>query len=190
MSRFGSRSGCPLMASASQSPTQDTLEKIRSALQQHAMLPSLGNQFVPLSEHRTNIASNTGEPRLECVDIRTLGLLGILEHWGGLPNMTPVAGAKRRLKFDPKTFLSTMDGGRTIAAVPKRQHLCSGRLVRCCVLYTERKGKTHRCVAEREGSHNRHFERGRFLRRRLPHRAAPPHVLRNRDDRLHGDANR
>jgi CRP/FNR family cyclic AMP-dependent transcriptional regulator len=34
--------------------------------------------------------------------------------------MTPVA-AKRRSKFDPKTFLSTIDGGRTIVAFPKNQ---------------------------------------------------------------------
>jgi CRP/FNR family transcriptional regulator, cyclic AMP receptor protein len=36
--------------------------------------------------------------------------------------MTPVAAAaKKRSKFDPKTFLSTIDGGRTIAGVPKKQ---------------------------------------------------------------------
>src|ERR1700694_1462785 len=71
-----------------------------------------------------------------------------------------------------------------------RGDLCSGRLVRRCFLYTERKGETHRCGEEREGSHNRHSERGRFLRRRLPYRAASPPVLRNRNDRLLCDANR
>jgi CRP/FNR family transcriptional regulator, cyclic AMP receptor protein len=35
--------------------------------------------------------------------------------------MTPVAAAKKRSKFDLKTFLSTIDGGRTIAAVLKKQ---------------------------------------------------------------------
>lgn len=35
--------------------------------------------------------------------------------------MTPVATAKKRRKFDPKTFLSTIDRGRTIATVPKKQ---------------------------------------------------------------------
>jgi CRP/FNR family cyclic AMP-dependent transcriptional regulator len=35
--------------------------------------------------------------------------------------MTPVAAAKKRRKFDPKTFLSTIDRGRTIATVPKKQ---------------------------------------------------------------------
>jgi len=35
--------------------------------------------------------------------------------------MTSVATARKRSKFDPKTFLSTIDGGRTIAAFLKKQ---------------------------------------------------------------------
>jgi CRP/FNR family cyclic AMP-dependent transcriptional regulator len=35
--------------------------------------------------------------------------------------MTPVAAAKKRRKFDPKTFLSTINGGRKIASFPKKQ---------------------------------------------------------------------
>ena len=35
--------------------------------------------------------------------------------------MASVATAKKRSKFDPQTFLSTIDGGRTIAAFPKKQ---------------------------------------------------------------------
>ena len=35
--------------------------------------------------------------------------------------MTPVKADKRRHQFDPKTFLSTIDGGRTIAAFSKKQ---------------------------------------------------------------------
>jgi len=35
--------------------------------------------------------------------------------------MTPVVAAKKRGKFDPKTFLSTIDGDRKIAAFPKKQ---------------------------------------------------------------------
>jgi hypothetical protein len=69
----------------------------------------------------------------------------------------------------------------------KTDDLCSGRRVRCCFLCTGRKGKTHGCGEERKGSHHRHPERGRFLRRRLPYRAAAPHVLRNRIDRLLGE---
>jgi CRP-like cAMP-binding protein len=35
--------------------------------------------------------------------------------------MTPVTAAKKRSKFDLKTFLSTINGGRTIVAAPKKQ---------------------------------------------------------------------
>ena len=49
----------------------------------------------------------------------------------------------------------------------KADDLRSGRFLRCCFLYTERKGEAHHCVEEREGSHHRHSERERFLRRRL-----------------------
>jgi CRP-like cAMP-binding protein len=35
--------------------------------------------------------------------------------------MTPVEAAKKLSKFDPKTFLSTMDGGRKIQAFPKKK---------------------------------------------------------------------
>ena len=35
--------------------------------------------------------------------------------------MTPTVSAKKLIKFDPKTFLSTIDGGRKIAAFPKKQ---------------------------------------------------------------------
>ena len=35
--------------------------------------------------------------------------------------MTLVTAAKKRIKFDPKTFLSTIDGGRKIAVFPKKQ---------------------------------------------------------------------
>jgi CRP/FNR family cyclic AMP-dependent transcriptional regulator len=35
--------------------------------------------------------------------------------------MTPVAAVKKRRKFDLKTFFSTIDGGRTIAAARKKQ---------------------------------------------------------------------
>jgi CRP/FNR family transcriptional regulator, cyclic AMP receptor protein len=35
--------------------------------------------------------------------------------------MATMATAKKRSKFDPETFLSTIDGGRTIVAFPKKQ---------------------------------------------------------------------
>lgn len=34
--------------------------------------------------------------------------------------MTPVRRAKKISKFDPQTFLSTLDGDRKIAAFPKK----------------------------------------------------------------------
>jgi CRP/FNR family transcriptional regulator, cyclic AMP receptor protein len=37
--------------------------------------------------------------------------------------MTPVAASKELIKFDTKTFLSTIDSGRTIAAFPNKQTL-------------------------------------------------------------------
>jgi hypothetical protein len=35
--------------------------------------------------------------------------------------MTPVVAGKKLSRFDPKTFLSTIDGGREIAVFPKKQ---------------------------------------------------------------------
>ena len=35
--------------------------------------------------------------------------------------MRPTAAAKKHRKFDPKKFLSTIDGGRTIEVFPKKQ---------------------------------------------------------------------
>jgi CRP/FNR family transcriptional regulator, cyclic AMP receptor protein len=35
--------------------------------------------------------------------------------------MTPMVATKKLIKFDTKTFLSTINGGRTIAAFPKKQ---------------------------------------------------------------------
>jgi CRP-like cAMP-binding protein len=46
--------------------------------------------------------------------------LGILSIERG-PIMTPVAAAKKQRRFDPQTFLSTVNGGRIIAAFPKKK---------------------------------------------------------------------
>jgi CRP/FNR family cyclic AMP-dependent transcriptional regulator len=37
--------------------------------------------------------------------------------------MTPVVSAKRRSKFDPKTFLSTIDGGKKIVTFPQKKKI-------------------------------------------------------------------
>ena len=105
--------------------------------------------------------------------------------------MTPVAAAKKRRKFDPQTFLSTINGGRTIVAFPKKQAIFAQGDTADAVFYIQT-GKVKLTVVSKTGKEAtmRHSERGRFLRRRLPYRAACPHVLRNRNDRLLRDANR
>jgi hypothetical protein len=68
----------------------------------------------------------------------------------GEPTMTPVAADKKRRKFDPQTFRSTIDGGRTTAAFPrKRMIFVQGDSADAVFLYSGRKGKTHHCVEER-----------------------------------------
>ena len=69
----------------------------------------------------------------------------------------PVVPAKKRSKFDPKTFLSTIDGGGKIATFPKKQTIFGQGDSSDAVFYIQKgKGETHRCVEEREGSHDRH----------------------------------
>src|SRR5450755_5136107 len=104
--------------------------------------------------------------------------------------MPLVAASQKLIKFDTKTFLSTINGGRKVEAFPKKQTIFAQGDSSDAVFYIQgREGKTHRCVADREGSHNRHSEQGRFLRRRLPYRAASPPVLGNSNDRLLSDEN-
>jgi hypothetical protein len=105
--------------------------------------------------------------------------------------MGPRAAANKLGKFDTKTFLSTIDGGRKIAAFPKKKTIFVQGDSADAVFYIQKGKVTLTVVSQnREGSHNRHSERGRFLRRRLPYRAGSPPVLRNRNDRLLRDANR
>ena len=49
--------------------------------------------------------------------------------------MTPAAAAKKRRKFDPQAFLSTIDGGRTISSFVKKQlwRNAVARQVGCCL---------------------------------------------------------
>ena len=104
--------------------------------------------------------------------------------------MPLVTASKKLIKFDPQTFLSTINGGRKIEAFAKKQTIFAQGDSSDAVFYIEGgKGKTHRCFGDRQGSHNRHSERERFLRRGLPYRAASPPVLRNRNDRLLRDEN-
>jgi hypothetical protein len=111
-----------------------------------------------------------------------------LSKWG---RSKPVAAAKRLSKFDTKTFLSTIDGGRKIVAVPKKQTIFVQGDSSDAVFYIQ-KGKIKLTVVSKSGKEATIgiLNEGRLLRRRLPYRAAAPPVFRDRNDRLLGDANR
>ena len=64
--------------------------------------------------------------------------------------MAPGAAAKKRRKFDPKTFLSTIDGGRTIAVVPKKQVIFAQGDEADAVFYIQ-KGKVKLSVVSKGG---------------------------------------
>ena len=63
--------------------------------------------------------------------------------------MTPVAPKKRR-KFDLQTFLSTVDGGRTIATFTKKQRVFAQGDVADAVFYI-RKGKMRLSIVSKSG---------------------------------------
>jgi CRP/FNR family cyclic AMP-dependent transcriptional regulator len=64
--------------------------------------------------------------------------------------MTPVAAAKKLSKFDPKTFLSTLDRGRKIAAFPKTQTIFAQGDRSDTVFYIQ-KGKVKLTVVSQRG---------------------------------------
>ena len=64
--------------------------------------------------------------------------------------MTPVVGAKKLPKFDPKTFLSTLNGGRKIEAVPKKQTIFAQGDSSDAVLYIK-EGKVKLTVVSKVG---------------------------------------
>jgi CRP/FNR family cyclic AMP-dependent transcriptional regulator len=74
--------------------------------------------------------------------------LGILEYLEG-PNMTAVA-AKQRRKFNTETFLSTINGGRTIAAFSKKQPIFRQGGSSDAVFYIQ-KGKVKLTVLSKAG---------------------------------------
>jgi CRP-like cAMP-binding protein len=65
------------------------------------------------------------------------------------PNMTPGA-AKQRRKFDSQTFLSTIDGGRTIAVFPRKQMIFRQGDLSDAVFYIQ-KGKVKLTVLSETG---------------------------------------
>ena len=64
--------------------------------------------------------------------------------------MTSVAAAKKLTKFDTKTFLSTIDGGRKIAAFPKKQTIFAQGDSSDAVFYLQ-KGKVRLTVVSKTG---------------------------------------
>jgi len=74
--------------------------------------------------------------------------------------MTSVGVARNLSQFDTGTFLSTIDRGKKIADFAKKGAIfIQGDLSDAVFIY-EKEGKTHNCGEGREGSHNRHSERG------------------------------
>jgi hypothetical protein len=53
--------------------------------------------------------------------------------------MTPVVAAKKLCKFDPKTFLSIINGGRKIEAFPKKQTIFAQGDYRPMLFFIQRK---------------------------------------------------
>ena len=64
--------------------------------------------------------------------------------------MKPVAVSKRLTKFDPKTFLSTIDGGRKIAAFPKKKTIFAQGDSSDAVFYIQ-EGKVRLTVVSKSG---------------------------------------
>ena len=104
--------------------------------------------------------------------------------------MTAVVEAKKLSKFNPTTFLSTMDGGRKIEAFPKKQTIFAQGDSSDAVFYIQ-KGKVKLTVVSKIGKEATIgiLNEGDFFGEGCHGTGSSP-VLRNRDDRLHGDANR
>jgi CRP/FNR family transcriptional regulator, cyclic AMP receptor protein len=64
--------------------------------------------------------------------------------------MTPVVAGKKLSRFDPKTFLSTTDGGRKVAAFPKKQTIFAQGDSSDAVFYIQ-KGKVKLTVVSERG---------------------------------------
>ena len=64
--------------------------------------------------------------------------------------MTPVAAAKKRRRFNPQTFLSTIDGGRKTLSLPKNQMVFSQGDSSDAVFYIQ-KGRVRLSVVSKKG---------------------------------------
>ena len=105
--------------------------------------------------------------------------------------MTPLAAGKRRRNFNPKTFLSTIDGGRTIATFVKKERVFEQGDVADAGFYIQ-KGKVRLSVVSKRGkeatigilTEGAFFGEGSLTGQ--PFRD----VFRNLTDRLHCNAHR
>jgi CRP-like cAMP-binding protein len=66
-----------------------------------------------------------------------------------------MVAAKKISKFDPQTFLSTLDGGRKIAAFPKKQPIFVQGDSSDAVFYVQ-KGKVKLTVVSQRGGRKPH----------------------------------
>jgi CRP/FNR family transcriptional regulator, cyclic AMP receptor protein len=64
--------------------------------------------------------------------------------------MAPVAAVAKRRKFDPQTFLATINGGRTITAFPKKQMIFAQGDSSDAVFYIK-EGKVKLTVVSKNG---------------------------------------
>jgi CRP/FNR family transcriptional regulator, cyclic AMP receptor protein len=64
--------------------------------------------------------------------------------------VTPVAAAKKRRQFDPQTFLTTINGGRTIVTFPKKQTIFGQGDSSDAVFYIQ-KGRVRLTVVSKTG---------------------------------------
>ncbi|HXR16251.1 MAG TPA: cyclic nucleotide-binding domain-containing protein [Terriglobales bacterium] len=104
--------------------------------------------------------------------------------------MTRVAAAKKLSQFDPETFLSIINGGRKILVFPRKHTIFAQGDTSDAVFYIQ-KGKVKLTVVSKSGKEATIciLKEGDFLGEGCL-RAASPHVLRNRNDRLLRNANR
>ncbi len=107
--------------------------------------------------------------------------------------MGPRAATKKLSKFDPKTFLSTMNGGRKIVAFPKKKTIFVQGDSSAAVFYIQ-KGKVKLTVVSQIGKEATIgiLNEGDFFGEGclIDYRSTSPPVLRDSIDRLLGDANR
>ena len=105
--------------------------------------------------------------------------------------MTPVEAANKGSKFDPRTFLSTINGGRKIEAFPKKKTIFAQGDSYDAIFYIQ-EGKVKLTVVSKTGKEATIgvLNKGDFFGEGCLTGAAFSPVLRNRNDRLLRDEHR